>query len=376
MANSAFFPTNVETLPFVTCLKEDDSRYSIKRLLTIPGTSLVGKDLSYADNRNITGITVDGNVTTACDDWDTMLVADYMGINTDEMVRHQILSEIEKAIELRKAIICDLTLCGNEKDRLTDLAHKHDTTFTYLPQDIQIPDGKPASLFVPSPLVIFIGGLIRETNCFEAFLSMTKKLRSKFNLKVLSFTTQSNCNFCNVINISPLLYSRGHTEIEKIYSLNEIIRLNCNKVNPDVIIIHIAEPLIEYNSSIPNGFGIYPYIISRALVPDYFICGIPYLFGYPEYIDALSEGIRGRFGFAVDFVHLGNAELDTSYVSSAQKISVIYNTYDIVEKQRKTYCENAEIPVCNLLSGDSLDNLVSELAELICDSKTIFPIKV
>ena len=72
--------------------------------------------------------------------------------------------------------------------------------------------------------------------------------------------------------------------------------------------------MMEYNDKLTNGFGILPFIVTKALTPDYFVCGMPCGYGNSAYIDSFSEGIAGRFGFGIDYIHLSNVEIDPSVV--------------------------------------------------------------
>jgi hypothetical protein len=122
--------------------------------------------------------------------------------------------------------------------------------------------------------------------------------------------------------------------------------------------------MIEYNENITNGFGILPYILSKALTPDCFICGIPYRYGYRSYIDILSEGMSGRFGYGIDIAHLSNVEFDAPTMFNFQSESIVHTTFENVSRQIVDNCVESNIPVINLL----IENEVESLAEILANN--------
>jgi hypothetical protein len=158
-----------------------------------------------------------------------------------------------------------------------------------------------------------------------------------------------------------------------IYAMNELIKRQCEKLLPDIIIVHISDPMIEYNEDITNGFGVRPYMVSKAMIPDYFICGIPYGYGYNENINAISEGMAGRFDYGIDYVHLSNAEFDLSALSNNDITLVTYTSFDAVKRQIDNYCMDSNICVCNMLINDELMNVTGILAEKVNKHKTVVP---
>ncbi len=157
-----------------------------------------------------------------------------------------------------------------------------------------------------------------------------------------------------------------------IYAMNELIKRQCEKLLPDIIIVHISDPMIEYNEDITNGFGVRPYMVSKAMIPDYFICGIPYGYGYNENINAISEGMAGRFDYGIDYVHLSNAEFDLSALSNNDITLVTYTSFDAVKRQIDNYCMDSNICVCNMLINDELMNVTGILAEKVNKHKPLY----
>lgn len=359
MIKAALFPISIETLPLVKYINKYYSEYQITSLLSFPGSGLCGKDAGYADNRWQTGIVVSESLHETRDMWDVIFVAEQPDPNNEANIYELTIEALKNALELDKHVICCTHLLHNDLNIIKEMAVSRKCSFTYLPdaEIVSFPKRSSGVLFQPLSYVIFVGGLIREANSFEVFLSIVGKLQNEYN--VLSLSTNVNCMLCKMKSLSQFIYSKNYSESEKIYAINDYVRILSEMKPPDIIIVHIAEPMMEYNERIPNGLGILPYMISKALVPDYFICGIPYGYGHSEYISAVSEGILYRFGYEIDYVHLSNAELDTSVMNDEQKISVSYTLYETVDGQIKQFCVNSDsnIRVSNVLNEDGLVDL-------------------
>jgi peptide maturation system protein (TIGR04066 family) len=375
MTKVAFFPTSAETLPIIKYINDYSSDYYLTALLALPGTALCGKDVGCADNRGNVGLVVSSVEDDTAGLWDVLLVTGHTEVDGGNIVREQTLAEINKTLRMSKDVVCDAVLPVKEQEHFSELARERRCSFTYLPKPYaeSLKTFTPR-LYSPLPFVVFIGGIIKATNTFEIFLSIVGEIRKSHNLNVLPLSTGLDCGFCGVSNLGFILHSKEYAEAEKVYAVNDFIKTQCEKHLPDVIIVHINEPILEYNERVTNDFGIYPYLLSKAISPDYFICGFPYEFGNSSYISTLSEGISGKLDFGIDFAHLSNGKIVPPSAPDALENSVVYNLYSIVEQQIEKYCADSEIPIENLLNRNTIRELTSSLIAAINENNAVISI--
>lgn len=126
---------------------------------------------------------------------------------------------------------------------------------------------------------------------------------------------------------------------------------------------------MEYNELIPNGFGILPYIISKAMTPDFFVCCFPFEFANSKFINNINEGIASRFGFPIDYVHLSNAIVDGAMILNAETLSVVYTPQEDVNDRVTQLRTHTEIPVFNLIEDSDLKQLCEDIKKQIKESQ-------
>jgi peptide maturation system protein (TIGR04066 family) len=358
MERIALFPTSFETLPIANYINNYCCDKKITTLLAMPGTGLCGKDSSNSDDREITGMIVSESLTETQTDWDTIYIANNPEIDEFDSANDYAIRAIEEAYKLRKDVTCSLQLSG-------ELLAKYYRIFSDAGLVFLTPDDKYTyvakqygPIIRPTPYTVFVGGLISEVNSFENFLSLVGALRERQNMRVLSFSTNPDSFLCDSVDLSNILYSIEYTEVEKIYMLNDCIQNHIKQASPEIILVHIDEAMLEYNENIPNGFGIYPFIISKAIAPDFFVCGIPYQLGYTDNLLFLCDGIDGKYDFGVDYFHLSNVEIDFSTSSERLSRLILHVPLKMVEEHIQKANIEDNISYGNLLIQNYFENLV------------------
>ena len=362
MIRAALYPVSVGTLPIASFLNNHISEYCITTLIALPGSGLCGKDSGYADNRGTTGYCISDSIIDTQTNWDVLFVSEaYDPFNEADTIE-LIVETILKALELHKKVICCKLLSQSDLEKVYSKLQYLSDSFVYLPNHSHMPIKRTSgSIYNPSQYIIYIGGLISEANSLEIFLNLYNMLNKSYT--VLALSTNINIEFCGGKSLSHIIYSSSYSEVEKIYAINDFIKHEIEKELPDIIVVHMSEPMMEYNEFITNGFGIYPYMLSKAVVPDFFICAIPYSYGNSSYIENVSNGIMNRLGYAINYVHLSNAELDGSIMYEQRTVSVTYKKYDEVENQIQEYCKNSNIKVNNIMKEEGLEDLFETIID-------------
>jgi peptide maturation system protein (TIGR04066 family) len=363
MEKIALFPASVETLPISRYINKYCYDKKITTLLAMPGTGLCGKDSSYADNRELTGVIVSESLIETQENWNTLYIAN--NPETDDLGNsngYLLDAIIEEAYKLHKNVMCsvktDDELFARYHSRFSDIGLVFSSPMNKYVNVAK----KHGYILRPAPFTVFVGGIITEANAFEIFLSLIGEFKEKQNIKVLAFSTNPDSFLCDVMDLSDILYSVEYSEIEKVYMLNDYIHHHIKRVSPDIIFVHINESVLEYNENMPNGFGMYPFIISKSITPDFFVCGIPYQFGYTDNLLMLNNGILGKYDFGVDYFHLSNVEIDLTVSTDLLSKTILYAPINSVKEFINQATIDENIMYGSLIFRNYLENLVNVIS--------------
>jgi len=138
------------------------------------------------------------------------------------------------------------------------------------------------------------------------------------------------------------------SEGEKILRLNQLARDIIQVERPDMLIVEAPDPVMKYSNNIPNGFGIRTYMASLALMPDQFICCVPYGLAVEKFITSVSRGIMDKYGFPISAVHASNIIVDHLVSLQEQEMSYAYSELQAVSESLKDGVKDCPIPVYNL----------------------------
>lgn len=358
---AAFFPVSVETLPIAKYLDDYSEQYYITTLLTFHGSGLSGKDIGYADNRPRVDNVIYSNLQETKEMWTTLLVANHSDIFNSGDIYSLTVDVIKTALILHKTVICAAQLKPDDLNELVLVNNHNKCQFIYLPDQEKLPLSlDKGRLYCPIAPILFVGGLLEEANILKTFLSVSGRLQSD-SFNVVPISTNANCGLAGITTFTQLTYPEGINEVKKVYTLNNLVKNIEEDKHPDLFIIHLPGALMEYNELIPNGFGLFPYIISKALTPDFFICCIPCELANSKFISAVSEGIVSRFGFSIDYVHISNAIVDGAMIFGQEALTVVYTTQEDVNNRVTQLRSSSEIPVFNLLNHRDLDLLCEDI---------------
>lgn len=364
-----FYEVSADTLPIVKYLDENSEQYYITTLLTFPGSGLSGKDAGYADNRPHAGKVIYSNLQETKEMWTTLLIANHSDIFDNGDIYSLTVDAIKTALILRKTVICAARLKPDDLNEFVLVNDHNDCQFIYLPGQENLPLSlDKGRLYCPIAPILFVGGLLEEANILEAFLSISGRLQSD-NFNVVPISANVNCGLAGITTFSQLTYSEGIDEVQKVYKINNLVKKIEEDKQPDLFIIHLPGVMMEYNEIIPNGFGLFSYIISKALTPDFFICCMPCELANSKFISAVSEGIVSRFGFQIDYVHISNAIVDGAMIFGEEALTVVYTTQEDVNNRVTQLRSNSQIPAFNLLNNRDLDLLCEDINKQIKENQ-------
>lgn len=193
------FPFSVDSLFLIDIFEQFCPEYEISSLVAPPGLGLTDMDAGMADNRKNTGYIVKDDFESALNYADTFFVT---GGDCQEFLHSNTLKAINKAIEMRKDIICSLTLEETQLKKIRKRASEKNVEFKYYAENMKMKvDFSSAKLMVPRTFdapVILVGGTLEQNNVFEIFIKLVMKLRKK-GLRVSAISQKSEAAFLFII---------------------------------------------------------------------------------------------------------------------------------------------------------------------------------
>lgn len=363
MIACAFFPTLPNTLPIIRSIMREKKDYSLTTLLSFPGFSLGGRDAASLDLRDHVGLTIQTEVSAENNNWECLLVADHQDDMNQEQNDSYTLRMMISAMCFHKDVICAKRLSSADYNTCITIAKMNNCNFTYLP-DEEVPRDKAfGPLERLHSFYIQFGSIIYDAQSLDAYLYCIEKL-SKTH-RVVSLSTDENPLLCGVKSLFPIIHATI-SEAEKVYSMNRFCA-NIEKTSrPEVIFIHTKEPLLAFDDVVTNGFGLIPYMLSKAIPTNLFICSLPYSYCNPVFADNLNKGCMNQNGYSIDGIIASNMLIDASGISERERVSATYVPERIVEKQlpANQQLEEEQIPIYNVIGKSGKVQLVSDIEEV------------
>ena len=349
----ALFPVFADTLPVVRYLLKYRTDLEIIELLSPPGSCCCGKDASVLDNREPLGVIVRSSEETEFASWDALYLLQHKGFNltTDKNCQIVYAALIENAKKNKKSVV-DFT-------HITGLCDSREQIVERTTIQPSLYERKSfGSLERIRTFQIFIGGIVETENTFEVFLKLYGELSKSF--RIAAFSSSKNAPICGAVSLGDVLYDNMLSENQKVYALESIIKESCKAKRADMVLMQLDEPLMPFNEMQTNGFGIMPFLVSKVVEPDYFICCLPYGYSSSSFLKECETGLIGCLGFSPDRWHLSNVMLDNTMVSNAYDMNMIHIPIHMVEDEIK------RARSININIGcDVLNNYIRETIESI-----------
>lgn len=364
--NVTFYPFSCDTMPLVNYLAEFCPEYQIRHLVSPQGLGLTEKNAAVADNRLPMDFVVCDDLTAALSQDDVLLIAE--GDLENPAARNP-LDVMQAAVNCKKEILCTAELTPETLAEIRKQSKENKIGFHYAVYDewnhkylneIKM-KYDPKEFYTPTANVLFVGQLTKYSNTFEVFLMLSQQLR-KAGYRVTAVGDKKYCELLGLHSLPSFLRGTNDCETDKIVYFNHYIQYLDQKEHPDFIIVQIPEGIMRYSHEIPNGFGVYAYLISQAVQPDFFICTMPYQISN-EYFNSISEGVENRLGFGIDAIHISNIIPDRIEMNEQLALSMIHVEEAEVDKQIESIRNSGkiEIPIYDLLNQRDQNQVVDEL---------------
>lgn len=329
------------------------SQYEFVALISPTGWGLVGKDAGCADGGSEIGIPVSDDYDAELDNCDTVIIADCLPGNK---FKRRIHEKINEAIEREKNIVCMLDLDEDDISRMKAFCLERDVYFKYLRQAEDLTniailnyDGHTEEYMDDITIpVVFIAGLLEDTNKFEIQLSVRESLLEE-GYKVSQIGTRGYCDIFGFHSFPDFMYSTGIPEANKVILFNKFIKHIERNEDPDIIIVGLPGAIMPLNRQFTNKFGILAYLASQAVRPDFSIISVFYDEVETKFFEMIRISIRYKFGFETDCFNISNTFIDFEDSKQSNKIVTSYLESHFVDAVKSRYADS-KTPIYNVLN--------------------------
>jgi len=308
---AVLFPyVSPQVFPFIKYFGELADGLELAQVVSPQGVAQAGKDVAYLANRDSIGVSVSNDVNFR--EADTLLVSE---LPDEYPCLEEVVRTIEKFLTEEKEVQCYHPFTGNLLERLqkAGLSASCPPALTKPEVDVRV-----RRVFTPEVPVIFVGGLSGDYDQQEIVLRLSAQLRKKGH-RVSAFMGGDIFTLLKCHSYSPVLRSNIDNGL-KVLALNQMLRKICEKEHPELIIMELPGDVIRFNEVLTGGFGVDTFLLSQAVLPDFFIACVAYGAYNGAYFKEVSAYCQNHFGFSVNEIHVSNKLLDYSKTVERQKL--------------------------------------------------------
>jgi len=316
---------------------------------------LKGKDVGVINNQPNLGITIYSDLSAALIDCDTIIL-------TDEEIHTNL--EIKEIIIMKKSVICMRSLTAKQLQYLNRLAKDMDVNFEYynVKQEYEELYYIPQKLYKPKATIIIVGEMFNNLSGMDVTLSINRYMHLK-GYKSIIIMEQEFTVLSDIITFPEFLRASKYKESDKIYYLNNFIMNIDTTENPDIIIIQIPDAMMKYNDMLCNGFGVIPFLISQAIMADFFVFCTQYDIIKSHFFNMLSINFENRFGFGIDIINMSNAKLVTQDLEVYGKLSFLHQSHENLDKLIRNNYQESDIPILNCINEADNEKMCKHIME-------------
>lgn len=340
MSRAALYPYDAALLPVVRHFEAMQKKDTLCGVIAVPGYGGIGKDAAYACNQPDIGILVEQESEETFEKWDTLYLAlchlPQAG-ETRAVIKH--------ALKQGKQVIGIGTKMEMQYEWVKELK-KEMPEIQMFPSDGFLPKVQSAQEYQPirTP-VIMVGGIAGREDVLEVVLTLAEELRGS-GKSVACITNEPMCTLLGCYDFS-LFYKECIDLPVTITKINRMLQEIEKKILPDVILMEAPDALIRYHSLTPNGFGIYSYMLTQAVKPDYIVCCMPPDMASDELIGYFSKDFEIRYGRGISAIHISNMLIDGAEAAHTKKMTVFYSDMQLAQQSVQMMEETSKVYTFN-----------------------------
>ena len=355
---ASIYPFTKDLLPIVRHFTELQDTYSLNQVITWKGTGLSGKDAAFAYNHPQINVMVK-DISSLNRDWDVLLIDCSKLGNANSAVDefeflNTCLQDHKKVVFINNGGNMPLYF-GKLKSRYRSSVETFNIQEKVAGYSYFV-NSEYSPLSVP---VLLVGGLIDSSDSLEVILALKKEFAIK-GYTTSCFSDNNIASLLGVHSVAHIWNNSSLTENGKILQLNQFIRSIVNIESPQLILAEAPDAIIKYNDVVPNGFGIRTFMLCQAILPDYFIASVTCDLAVNDFLESVSSGIQGKYGFPVSAVQVSNTIVDSSSLVYDGAPLCVHTDMSVVTKVLQKGLKRT-IPIYDVISQGA-----TELFQYVC----------
>ena len=300
------------------------------------------------------------------DDIDYILIPGFFGNLISPSVVKRMLSRISPILGRLRGVILSAVLDDENYEMLKNACHGScefidlNATPSNL-EPVQQFEKREGIVEIDVP-VVGIMGMWESTDKFEVSLALREKfIRSGY--RVSQIGSRNYCELMRFHSFPRFMLDPTAGEEDKIYRLNRYLKQLVEEESPNVILMTIPGGTQQLNNQFPNGFGILPFLVSKAAVFDALILCTLYEPNAGELFELISTSFKYKYGCEADAFHMSNMVFDAAAINEQEMMRLNHiSRGDVAKAVQENYAGLAS-PMVDVYSAGGAEKLYNTIVD-------------
>ena len=349
------YPFSDQSLPLCQYFSVFSPEDQITAVVSPLGLGMDGHDAYYISNRPAQGIKVRTDLQQAIAECDALIVP--FGNLKDDPIFQDAFDVMCYAAKKGKEVFCGSKLTSTQLKHLKEISKSlhygfHEKATFYK----KVVYGS----YKPSVPIVFIHNLTMEADSFEVTLAIAQRFqRDGYRVSVVG--ARPEYNFLGMNGSSMMLdWFYGNQKLSTLPGTLQIFQHYLHSIeidqNPDIILLNFPGAAIPIQELYPNESGVFAYIMSQTVRPDFSLVCMPFSDPTTEALQVVDKELCARFGIGLNAVHLSNRMIHAEQARHTGKEQSIYVTSQQAIQKAKGLREQS-LPVFSALIEEEKEGL-------------------
>lgn len=264
---------------------------------------------------------------------------------------------LEFAAKSAKEIYCFLSISESEKNSVLALCKKSGSNcHFYEPDFVDVQYDENIQLFKFDVPVFCISEAVPDCDGYDVFLKLADTFQS-MGKKVLAIS--ENC-YNKFFGYSTIDFDANISLRYQAFRINAIIYELIQLQQPDVVLILLPRPMLQFDAKNPFDCGVTAFAISQAVSFDGCVFCIQSGAPTGSFWENISNLMQMRFTCPILAVHVSNRIIDMTTDLNLPSVRLPYN---MISEEVKNLNRYSDIEFYQLLEKQALDKIVSDISQ-------------
>ncbi len=350
--NFLLYPYDISSLFFLTFDNHFNDN-SITEVVSPSGWGYVGEDAGKKIGIETRRIVTD-NIKNALSKTDGILLVDSI-LSLDDFLIEEIICE---AIKEKKQLIVMRDINKNIYEKY----HEHMTSYAHMNMNeyAKVDSKKLLIDNIEKPIILIIGSGDRCQKFDIQLLIRDIFLRKGYTVSQIGSKPYSE--YFGFHSFPKFIFNDGISVQEKIKRFSDYVYYLDKTEKTDVIVIGVPGGILPYNDEYFNDFGIFNFIVSNAVNPDYVVFNSIFTDLPQKYFSSLENILNYKYNYPLDAIFLSNTYINWEATDDLQILSHITLDRNFVHSETEKYTN-----VYSLFNKRDLRDFESSMMETLTE---------